>query len=80
MGKKYFLQDEEIRNVGEDYFRHDDLAANIRHILKENSAPYNIAVIGKWGLGKSSLRFAASGGRWCAVQRSRCSYGTVGRR
>jgi len=55
MGKKYFLQDEEIRNVGEDYFRHDDLAANIRHILKENSAPYNIAVIGKWGLGKSSL-------------------------
>ena len=53
--KRYFLQDEELYNRDDDFFRHDDLANNIRHILNENKPPYNIAVIGKWGLGKSSL-------------------------
>lgn len=53
--KQFFLQDEELHNRDDDFFRHDDLANNIRHILFENIPPYNIAVIGKWGLGKSSL-------------------------
>lgn len=55
MSKQYFLRDEEIHSVNEDYFRHRDVAKNITRILETNNPPYNIAVIGKWGLGKSSL-------------------------
>lgn len=55
MSKRFYLQDEELHSRDDDFFRHEDLAANIEHIIKENVAPYNIAVIGKWGLGKSSL-------------------------
>ena len=55
MSKKYFLRDEELHSVDEDFFRHRDVADNISRILDNNNPPYNIAVIGKWGLGKSSL-------------------------
>ena len=55
MSKRFYLQDEELHSRDDDFFRHEDLAANIEHIIKEYDAPYNIAVIGKWGLGKSSL-------------------------
>lgn len=55
MNKKYFLRDEEIHSVDDDFFRHQDVANNITRILENNKPPYNIAVIGKWGLGKSSL-------------------------
>jgi len=53
--KRFYLQDEELRSRDGDFFRHEDLAANVEHIIKDVDAPYNIAVIGKWGLGKSSL-------------------------
>lgn len=55
MSKKFYLRDEEIQSRDDDFFRHEDLAANVEHIIKTVAAPYNIAVIGKWGLGKSSL-------------------------
>lgn len=55
MSKQYYLQDRELENADQDFFQHKDLAANIRRILQETPPPYNIAVIGKWGLGKSSL-------------------------
>ena len=55
MNKQYYLQDKELENADHDFFQHKDLAANIGRILRETPPPYNIAVIGKWGLGKSSL-------------------------
>lgn len=55
MGRQYFLQDKELENADHDFFQHRDIAANIGRILSETPPPYNIAVIGKWGLGKSSL-------------------------
>lgn len=55
MSKQYYLQDRELENVDQDFFQHKDLAANVRRILRETPPPYNIAIIGKWGLGKSSL-------------------------
>ena len=55
MGKKYFLTDSELENVNGDFFNTNDLKKNIFKILENNKTPYNIAVIGKWGLGKSSL-------------------------
>lgn len=55
MGKKYFLLDAELENAGGDFFNSNDFKKNIFKILDNNKTPYNIAVIGKWGLGKSSL-------------------------
>lgn len=53
--KKYFLKDETISNIDEDQFRYQDFANNIKKIIEYNKAPFNIAIVGKWGLGKSSL-------------------------
>lgn len=52
---KYFLKDEAITNREEDYFRHEDIADNIVNIIETQKTPYNIALIGKWGTGKSSI-------------------------
>lgn len=53
--KKYFLKDEEVSNVDLDVFRHRDYADNIFNIISNEQPPFNIAIIGKWGLGKTSL-------------------------
>lgn len=53
--KKYFLKDNALTSVDDDFFRHQDVTNNIIKILETTNPPYNIAVIGKWGLGKSSL-------------------------
>lgn len=53
--RNYYLKDSALVSVDDDFFRHQDVANNILHILKHTKPPYNIAVIGKWGLGKSSL-------------------------
>lgn len=53
--KSYFIQDTELKNSDQDFFRHEDVANNLKRVIKENEAPFNVAVIGKWGLGKSSL-------------------------
>lgn len=53
--KKYFLKDESLSSIDGDFFRHQDVANNIREIIENTEAPFSIAVIGKWGLGKSSL-------------------------
>lgn len=53
--KKYFLKDTTLKNIDDDKFRYQDYANNLRKILECNNAPFNIAIIGKWGLGKSSL-------------------------
>ena len=52
------MQDNELQSRDEDFFRHDDLAINIRRFLEGNDAPYNIAIIGKWGLGQSQVNVA----------------------
>lgn len=53
--KKYFLKDKSINNVDDDQFRYQDFANNLRKIIECNEVPFNIAIVGKWGLGKSSL-------------------------
>lgn len=55
MHKNYFLMDAELENTKGDFFNSNDFKKNIFKILDNNRTPYNIAVIGKWGLGKSSL-------------------------
>lgn len=53
--KKYFLKDKSLNSVDDDQFRYQDFANNLRKIIECNEAPFNIAIVGKWGLGKSSL-------------------------
>lgn len=53
--KKYFLKDATLKNVDGDQFRYQDFANNLRKIIECNKTPFNIAIVGKWGLGKSSL-------------------------
>lgn len=52
---RYFLKDIRLEEESEDEFHHNDIGKNIINILETEKAPYNIAIIGKWGLGKSSL-------------------------
>lgn len=53
--KKYFVKDQSLRGVDGDMFNYTDIAQVLDNIISTNTPPYNIAVIGKWGLGKSSL-------------------------
>lgn len=53
--KKYFLKDESLHNIDDDQFRYQDFANNLRKIIECNDPPFNVALIGKWGLGKSSI-------------------------
>lgn len=53
--KKYFLKDATLKSIDDDQFRYQDFANNLRKIIECNKTPFNIAIIGKWGLGKSSL-------------------------
>lgn len=53
--KKYFVKDESLHTVDNDMFNYADIAKVLNDIIDNNEPPYNVAIIGKWGLGKSSL-------------------------
>lgn len=53
--KKYFLKDSELVSVDDDRFSQKDVVNNLRMIIENTDPPYNIALIGKWGIGKSSI-------------------------
>ncbi|PFE24911.1 KAP family P-loop NTPase fold protein [Bacillus thuringiensis] len=55
MDKSYFLKDTALENKGDDSFHHHDYVKNIKQIIIEHNPPFNIALIGKWGVGKSSI-------------------------
>lgn len=53
----YYLMDCKLEREDDDFFRHKDLSANICEIIENDlyNESCNIALIGKWGIGKSSL-------------------------
>lgn len=53
--KKYFIKDESLRGIDDDQFNYAAIARVLDDIISTNTPPFNVAVIGKWGLGKSSL-------------------------
>lgn len=57
--EKYLVMDNSLCETDEklDFFKHGDLSDEIANLIlnTEYKAPYNIALIGKWGLGKTSL-------------------------
>lgn len=55
LGEKYFLKDSALITKTNDAFHHEDYVKNLKKIIEEHDPPYNIALIGKWGVGKSSI-------------------------
>ncbi|WKA55359.1 KAP family P-loop NTPase fold protein [Planococcus shixiaomingii] len=53
--KAYFLKDTALISKDNDEFHHEDYVKNLKKIILEHAPPYNIALIGKWGVGKSSI-------------------------
>lgn len=53
--KKYFVKDEALHGIDNDQFHYADLSKVLSEIIDTNAPPFNVAIIGKWGLGKSSL-------------------------
>lgn len=53
--KKYFIKDVAIDSIDKDVFNHIDIAENIINVIENEETPFNLAIIGKWGIGKSSV-------------------------
>ena len=50
-----FIKDSAINKKENDEFSYVDYVENLRRMIEENTPPFNIAIIGKWGVGKSSI-------------------------
>lgn len=57
VNKKYYSFDKKLTNTKDDFFKHEDLSNNVCDLIENNNydSSFNIALIGKWGIGKSSL-------------------------
>ncbi|MDD3048839.1 MAG: P-loop NTPase fold protein [Bacilli bacterium] len=55
--KIFYVKDKDLDDTDQDFFRHIDQSDNIIEIINNDHymPPYNIAVIGKWGIGKTTL-------------------------
>ena len=53
--EKLYLIDKPIRDISQDEFDYKCIVEEIVQNIKNNEPPYNIALIGKWGTGKSSI-------------------------
>lgn len=53
--ENYYLKDTALVDKANDAFHHEDYVKNLKRIILEHEPPYNIALIGKWGVGKSSI-------------------------
>ena len=53
--KKYFLEDVELTSIDEDKLGYKNVVRNLEHIIDETETPFNIALTGKSGTGKSSI-------------------------
>lgn len=50
-----YLMDKPIDDINKDEFDHKCIVGEIVNNIKNNKPPYNIALVGKWGTGKSSI-------------------------
>ncbi len=53
--KNIYLMDRPIDDIKKDEFDHKSIVDEIVNNIQNNTPPYNIALIGKWGTGKSSI-------------------------
>lgn len=50
-----FRPDKPVSSVGQDRFGHRDFVGVLKYVICNGEAPLNIALYGKWGVGKSSI-------------------------
>ncbi|MGN1152756.1 MAG: P-loop NTPase fold protein, partial [Candidatus Gastranaerophilaceae bacterium] len=50
------ILDREIENKENDRFGHIHFAEILYSLIKNNDAPFSIGLLGKWGVGKSSIK------------------------
>ena len=50
-----FHPDAPVSSVGQDRFGHGDFVEVLKYVIHNGEAPLNIALYGKWGVGKSSI-------------------------
>ena len=50
-----FRPDKPVSSVGQDRFGHRHFAEVLTYVIRNGEAPLNIALYGKWGVGKSSI-------------------------
>lgn len=50
------ILDREIENKANDRFGHIHFAEILYSLIKNNNAPFSIGLLGKWGVGKSSIK------------------------
>lgn len=55
MNERYFIKDIALIDKSKDAFHHFDFVKNLKMIIEEHNPPFNIALLGKWGVGKSSI-------------------------
>lgn len=53
--KKYFIKDVELTSLDEDKLNYKDIVKNLELIIDSTETPFNIAITGKSGSGKSSI-------------------------
>ena len=53
--KNIYIMDKPIEDITKDEFDYKSIVDEIVNNIKSNMPPYNIALIGKWGTGKSSI-------------------------
>ena len=53
--KKYFIKDSELKTIEEDRLNQKDVVKNLNLIIDNTKPPFNVALTGKWGIGKSSI-------------------------
>lgn len=53
--EKFFIKDSAINKKQDDAFSYIDYVNNLKKVIEHNEPPFNIAIIGKWGVGKSSI-------------------------
>ncbi|MFZ2538128.1 MAG: P-loop NTPase fold protein [Oscillospiraceae bacterium] len=51
----FFIKDNALKEKKEDFFDYTDYSDVLRRLLSSQDPPFNVALVGKWGLGKSSL-------------------------
>lgn len=52
----YSILDAEISSKEDDKFGHVHLAELLAQLIKQHTPPYSIGLLGKWGVGKSSIK------------------------
>ncbi len=50
------LLDREIQNEAQDAFGHRHFALGLKSLIESHDPPYSIGLLGKWGVGKSSVK------------------------